>query len=138
MEEVYGFLPNKSKRAVVPKQQYEADREEIKDYVIERGTSGKWRYQKWKSGYCELSYIAEHTFSITQPFGNVYRSEKIQVRFPFAMINRYSGSVSASVATGWGNIASMTQDAVDVYVYAGGNSGKIINYINLHVTGSWK
>lgn len=135
---VFGFLENKSKKEVVSKEEYEQHNAEIKDYVIERGTIGKWRYQKWNSGYCELSYIAEHTFSIVNSFGNVYRSERIQVRFPFPMINRYSGSVSASLATGWGNIASMTQDLIDVYLYAGGNSGKITNYINLHITGTWK
>lgn len=135
---VFGFLENKSKKEVVSKEEYEQHKAEIKDYVIERGTMGKWRYQKWHSGYCELSYIAEHTFSIVNPFGNVYRSERIQVRLPFPMINRYSGSVSASIATGWGNIASMTQDLIDVYLYAGGNSGKITNYINLHITGTWK
>lgn len=138
MEKVYGFLENKSKQEVVSAEKYQEDNDKVKDFIIETGTKNGWLYRKWNSGYCELSYIKEHTFSIVNQYGNVYRSEKIQIPFPFTMTNRYSGSVSVSIPTGWANVASMTQNNMDVYAFAGGNSGKITNYINIHVIGTWK
>lgn len=49
------------------------------DYVIEKGTSGIWTYQKWYSGKRECWANISYTGNTTTAWGNLYRSGNITV-----------------------------------------------------------
>lgn len=56
----------------------------IKDWIVEEGTSGIWKYRKWASGNAEC-WAAEHKKSLgmTGGFGNVYIANAGIVSLPF-------------------------------------------------------
>ena len=138
MEKVYGFLPNKSKRAVVSQKKYEADREEIKDCVIEIGEKNGWKYRKWKSGYCEMAFKGLKTFSPNNKLGSIYCSEDIKIPFPFNLPVTYSGSVECGDPPCWANMHGLQMTECTVRVLRGEPYTNIKNYLTIYITGKWK
>lgn len=82
-----------------------------KDYVIEVGTSGIWKYQKWKSGKVECWGISNApATNYTRQFGSAYYKEDMgtfPVAFPFTFknipvvnitLNRFQGNQTVDTA----------------------------------------
>lgn len=58
------------------------------DFVTEQGTSGIWRYRKWKSGTAECWALTSSTnYSITSGYGNGYYANLPAVSFPSGLFN---------------------------------------------------
>ena len=55
----------------------------IADYVIERGASGNWTWEKWNSGLCvaELKTGIQGV-AITTAYGNMWRSQSYSYSLP--------------------------------------------------------
>lgn len=56
----------------------------IDDYVVEQGTSGKFRYRKWNSGLIEVWSRQSISFSSFASVNGMYRATKI-ITLPFAI-----------------------------------------------------
>lgn len=138
MEKVYGFLENKSKQEVVSKEQYEEEKEQEKDHVIEIGSKDGWHYRKWHSGYCEMNFKGLKTFSPDNPLGSVYCSDDIKIPFPFNLPITYSGSVECGDPPCWANMHGLQMTDCTVRVMRGQPYQNIKNYLTIHVTGKWK
>lgn len=56
----------------------------INDYVVEQGTSGKFRYRKWNSGLIEMWSRQSISFSSFTSVNGMYRATK-KITLPFAI-----------------------------------------------------
>lgn len=65
------------------------------DYVVDSGTSGSWRYQKWASGLVELWGAHQVKASSSTAIGNGYYSSQFSIALPFGM----TGAVVSGTAS---------------------------------------
>jgi hypothetical protein len=53
------------------------------DYIVSRGASGNWTYEKWNSGYCRAQFrTGLQGVAITTAYGTMYRSQAYSYSFP--------------------------------------------------------
>ena len=112
----------------------------IKDYVVEQGTSGDWKYRKWNSGIAEcFGYISLGSISVLA-VGNVYRGTA-SISLP-AIFNDIPSNVHITNGNPLSSVISINGRATDastlsVYVWKA-NSGAADVYASFHVIGTWK
>ena len=112
----------------------------IKDYVVEQGTSGDWKYRKWNSGIAEcFGYISLGSISVSA-VGNVYRGDK-SVSLP-AIFNDIPSNVHITNGDPLVHIISINGRATDAntvsaYVWKA-TSSTVTVYGAFHVIGTWK
>lgn len=110
--------------------------DEIGAYITESGTSGIWHYRKWSDGTAECWGNTTNTsVSITQAFGNVYRSTTtFKQSFPFTFADIPYCSVSIGSAGDWAlweisRYRANTTTTKEVYVgRASSNSGVSVTF----------
>lgn len=74
----------------------ELDTAHIRDYIIERGTSGMWTYRKWYSGLAECWGAYTHNVTAWSTWGSMYYADPLSARvdYPFAFKDRPIENVS--------------------------------------------
>lgn len=68
------------------------------DYVVDSGTSGSWRYQKWASGIVELWGAHQVKASSSTAIGNGYYSSQFSIALPFGMTGAVVSGTAAIFA----------------------------------------
>lgn len=118
----------------------------IKDYVVEQGTSGNWKYRKWNSGEVECWYRANYgTITLSTALGTDIVSNGFRFTFPFEFsevptcIVCYEGNSTGYAemqAVGAGGVATKTQSAMYRLVRIGSASISLTNNMfSLYVKG---
>lgn len=119
----------------------------VKDYVVERGTSNGWTYEKWNSGKMTAEIDKEYASIVfnTSAYSYWYRpASALSVTFPagltaapvfdvirvsymnsWSMTNIYAPDITASSANFW------------PWVAAGGSVTRTIK-VRMKITGKWK
>lgn len=111
------------------------------DYVIDQGTSGGWRYRKWKNGYYECWYRASTNVSITTAWGGIYYGEIPAVSFPITFKSEPVMVHTVDVAQGgaWGVSARCsTTSAGIMYLFRPTSSSSVAAVHNIYAYGRWK
>lgn len=112
----------------------------IADFVVEQGTSGNWKYTKWRSGKVELFGAFQATTTIAEQKGSLYRSGAITASLPFTVYSgRYwldttDGNIWATNARNSENIDSVRFTLFSPWLTSA--SGTYI--IDCKVEGNWK
>ena len=114
-----------------------------KDYIVEQGTSGVWRYRKWNSGFAEC--WGYHTISgtnISTSWGSWYASPAITLpSFPFTFVG------APDVHVGWESDFSAIIDGVgkrestkagQVYLYRPVAQTNVNGRFSIYAYGKWK
>ena len=114
-----------------------------KDYIVEQGTSGVWRYRKWNSGFAEC--WGYHTISgtnISTAWGAWYASPAITLpSFPFTFVG------APDVHVGWESDFSAIIDGVgkrestkagQVYLYRPVAQTNVNGRFSIYAYGKWK
>lgn len=114
----------------------------LSDWVVEEGTSGIWRYRKWKSGISECwGQSGTISKAFTTSLGTGYYAPKYSVAYPSGL---FTGTpvVSASLydggaVLGWVAIATNNTSTVEVYP---GSLLSVTKNVQIHfsVYGRWK
>ena len=114
------------------------------DYVIQRGTSGLWTYQKWNSGKYECwGKTSEMTLTDVGPWGTLYYDRTPRTYYPTGanFIEIPSVFVTRAAPSGSGlyiiQPANQSTGYIDFYVMSP-QSGNITVTLDLHVIGRWK
>lgn len=88
------------------------------DYVTEQGTSGVWRYRKWKSGIKECWAAPSTGSSYTmEANGALYTSSYIEQSLPSGLFSEIP-TVQVSIRTGggmWAKVTGSTTNTKIVY-----------------------
>ena len=114
-----------------------------KDYIVEQGTSGVWRYRKWNSGFAECwGYQTISGTNISTAWGSWYASPAIALpSFPFA----FSGAPDVHVS--WESDFSAIIDGVgkrestkagQVYLYRPVSQTNVNGRFSIYAYGKWK
>lgn len=112
----------------------------IKDYIVEQGTSGDWKYRKWDSGIAEcFGYISLGSISVSA-VGNVYRGTAT-VTLP-AIFNAIPSNVHITNGNPLSSVIGINSRATDastlsVYVWKA-NSGAAAVSASFYIIGTWK
>ena len=112
----------------------------IKDYVVEQGTSGDWKYRKWSSGIAEcFGYISLGSISVSAA-GNLYRGTA-SVSLP-AIFNDTPSNVHITNGDPLVHIISINGRATDAntvsaYVWKATSSAATVQ-ASFHVIGTWE
>ena len=115
----------------------------IKDYVVERGTSGVWTYRKWNSGFAECwGYHTVSGLNINTAWGSWFSSSVVTLpSFPFT----FSGAPDVHV--NWESDFSAIIDGVgkrestkagQVYLYRPVAQTNINGRFGIYAYGRWK
>ena len=113
----------------------------IKDYIVEQGTSGDWKYRKWDSGIAEcFGYMPLGSISVSA-VGNVYRGTAT-VLLP-AIFNDIPSNVHITNGNPLSSIISINGRATDadhmsVYVWKSTSGALDEVYASFYVIGTWK
>lgn len=110
----------------------------LADFVVERGSSGSWTWEKWNSGYCEMRYIAQITVSPTTINGGIYRSAQVTMNLPFDLPIRHFASANFGDSWCWAQVAWFTTTQVCYAVFRGSPYSNIKNYIMIELKGKYK
>lgn len=114
------------------------------DYVIEEGTSGSWRYRKWKSGRLEQWRRADTgTYTINQANGALYVGNWYPLTYPIEFYDYPSVTANASLDTTAYVILTQLdaghKDKVYVRCVATSSvSGISLFSLHIHAVGRWK
>lgn len=67
----------------------------LADFVVERGTSGIWTYEKWNSGKAVVygNYSATNINAAAKQMNGYYYSDIIEVAFPFSFVGNSTPTV---------------------------------------------
>lgn len=108
------------------------------DYITSYGTSGAWNWKKYNSGRAEC-WCAINNASITgSSWQNLYQL-KLSQSLPFTFVKIESANVSINAEGSnivYGNVASVTDDAISYYHSSHNNVIGGIAYLS--VIGTWK
>lgn len=99
------------------------------DYIIEEGTSGNWRYRKWKSGKIEAwgyQYYSSISINIASSAYGGYRSDVISMTIPSGIF---------TVAPDYVFLQKKTSQSGSIY-FGSGTSATNIQFIMGGVAGS--
>ena len=120
-------------------------KEQLPDYVVDRGTSGIWKYRKWNSGDVEL--WGETTLTLTNYASSIggswYGYNTGSISLPFTVYSPNT-QISAKVGTGFahsgncytaGGQSSIT--AITGYAIAN-TSGSQTTQWHFQIQGKWK
>lgn len=113
----------------------------IKDYIVEQGTSGDWKYRKWNSGIAEcFGYISLGSISVSA-VGNVYRGNT-SVSLPSDFFNDTPSNVHITNRNPLSSVISINARATDastlsVYVWKA-TSGAADVSASFYIIGTWK
>jgi hypothetical protein len=117
------------------------DTTDIKDYIVEQGTSGEWTYRKWNSGICEAWQCRKSggTFTTTAD-GALYSTDVISLSFPSFFVS-LEQVLSKCNFSGWYSWDSswVTDTKVQFKIYTTQNvtTAQYIR-VNLYIKGTWK
>lgn len=118
--------------------------QEMKDFIVERGTSGIWTYRKWNSGIAECwGTIAPASHSITTAWGAIYTKDNAIARqsYPFQFVADPVVSMTLHNPTGncWaftGTPGGVSQ--TPAFGLARGTSGTATVGARIMAIGRWK
>lgn len=118
--------------------------QEMKDFIVERGTSGIWTYRKWNSGIAECwGTIAPASHSITTAWGAIYTKDNAIARqsYPFQFVADPVVSMTLHNPTGncWaftGTPGGVSQ--TPAFGLARGTSGSATVGARIMAIGRWK
>ena len=114
----------------------------IKDYVVEQGTSGDWKYRKWNSGIAEcFGYISLGSISVSAA-GNVYKGTAT-VLLPGGVFNDIPSNVHITNGNPLSSVISINgratdADHVSVYIWKATKGSADSVYASFHIIGTWK
>lgn len=118
-------------------------KEQLADYVEERGTSGIWHYRKWNSGDVDLWGRWSGTLTNYATVNSWYGYNTGSIALPFTVYEPNT-QISARISTGFahsGNcyIAADTASINSITGYAIGNvSGTVPCVFHFQIQGRWK
>jgi len=116
----------------------------IADYVVEQGTSGNWRYKKFRSGQSEAWYKGTVNISTNTAWGSMYFSgDPTQISIPTGVFNsRPTVNITVgnnSYMLGASTLTGTSANNVSFYIY---NSRQISSSftvnVDIHCIGTWK
>ncbi len=113
-----------------------------KDYVVEQGTSGSWRYRKWNSGIAECWVNGNKSVVISQSgFGGYFKLNGIVLNFPVDFTVTPVVNASGTGNGFMGNVAHIWADSGAVYITpvatSSSSSARTFLY-HIYVIGTWK
>ena len=118
--------------------------ESLKDFVIEQGTSGVWRYRKWYSGIAECWGTLTQNVTSWTAWGSLYEAKPAaQGTYPSELFNA-TPTITASPRGSQGlcglEYYTGASSTTTPYLYclrpSAGNNGTY--YIDVQVKGKWK
>ena len=108
------------------------------DYITEEGTSGAWKYRKWKSGRKECWYdtFGEASVNFTA-WGNTFYADLDAPSFPFTFDSAPTAYITPYGAQSWviGNY-SRSATSVGKIRFASNSSGAHQAYCHIYVVGN--
>ena len=116
----------------------------IADFVVERGTSGIWAYEKYSSGVAKCWGMKQYdSASFDSSFGALHYHNCGKIAYPFSFTDYPVVMLSQQSASA--RVASVVMDSVDnqkhetgtIYLYSSGNVATTA-YVSLFVLGTWK
>lgn len=114
----------------------------VNDHIVERGTSGKWTYEKYADGTVKMWYKGTYNsaFDNGNYFG-AYRGSSQTVGFPFTLNSvTYAHVDHVAPNTGYCLISALTTSQIVIYPYNRTNQKAVQNAIPLmiEIVGTWK
>jgi len=120
---------------------FKINNEPVEDFLVSRGNSGIWVWEKWNSGVCrcwgksgekKMTFLGE---------GPLYYSDTVHsFSYPFALTQ--VDSISADIVTGEGYVVPVILSVNDTvrtsFVRFYGGSDPITGYYTFSVVGRWK
>ena len=113
----------------------------IADYVVERGTDGNWRYEKWNSGKYEIWYRGELSLAFNTLVATpIYSTAQQTIYYPETMAGVHYAEVNFQANTPHCLGAYISVTAIDrVQFFAKANTQSTFGgYVHIHVIGRWK
>ena len=114
------------------------------DYIVEKGTSGKWLYRKWESGRYEAWYDSGATTVTTSTSGGDgwYRnSSEYTINMPTGLGISTVRHAEITVDTDYAYLVTSITHAnstyLGYYVSHLGSLSSVTAYISAYVEGSW-
>ena len=117
----------------------------IKDYIVERGTSGNWTYVKWNSGRAEC--WGEHTGTVSSwtAWGSLYEATSHRFNYPsglFKTAPKYTATVHSSSDGVFGPESYLANSATQTPLFYAlrpnaGSTGLTV-YYDIYAWGNWK
>lgn len=113
------------------------------DYIVEEGTDGIWKYQKWASGKAECWGVDTRTsFAVTTAYGSIYRtSDLFRINLPTGLFNV---APAPFVTLGGSGVDMPGQvkcpDATKVQFYWTNPASYTVTtgVIQMHIIGTWR
>lgn len=110
------------------------------DYVVEEGTSGKWRYRKWNGGIAECWCLTDSTsHAMTTQLGNQYWCEETY-NFPSGLFTSIDSAQANRTGSGhlvYISINNITTSTIKYYCVCT-SSATLTFGILFDVKGRWK
>ena len=116
------------------------------DYIVDKGSSGIWTYEKYNSGLVYLHGKLSKTVNINSAWGNIFISsgQYFDATFPFTLTQAISESISCE-AVGWsaglvnnGITQLSTTTATSVQCWRGTAGASVPVTVYWEVVGKWK
>lgn len=119
----------------------------IKDYIIERGTSGNWTYEKWNSGKAVCWGRHRHSVTSWASWGNLYEANGTTISYPSGLFIA-NPSFTVTIESGGSGVLSLelwnsgtkdkTPNMAPVRPGDASTGGTTTVYFNIHAIGKWK
>lgn len=108
---------------------------ELKDAVVDEGTSGAWHYIKYKSGFAELdAKVSLTSLSWSSLITNLYQTSQ-SISLPFTVQNaKATAQVTGSVVAWVSNVQEQT-GSISIGLVSDTQSNSI--NVNVYVCGNW-
>lgn len=121
---------------------------DVKDYIVEQGSSSGWQYRKWHSGVAECWASATVSgMACTTKVGNWYRTGNITIsNYPFTFtadpnlqmtFETYSGTGGLVWSAGTSSSSPKTEPAT-VFVIRPTSLNSITGFVRYYAKGKWK
>lgn len=115
----------------------------IKDFIVEEGEDGDWKYRKWYSGIgecwmCWQGMVARYNSSAGM--GSVQSLYRNTWELPFPFVERYVKQATTNVASGISYPTSgyLGDTLETVTLHWAGNASSGLSTINMYIIGYYK
>ena len=113
------------------------------DYIVEKGTTGKWRYRKWSSGFYEAWYSSGKTsVTTTTSSGNGWyrNSSAYEISCPSIGINDIAHvniNVQTAYAYTMSSVVTANSTKLEYYVGHLGSLSSVDAWVSAYICGTY-